>query len=738
MAEKAPIPASPAAPVAARGKKIANRVKTPTCLQMEAVECGAASLSIILGYYKKFLPLEQLRVDCGVSRDGSKANNVLKAARKHGLEAKGFKHELETLPTLKMPVIVFWNFNHFLVLEGWKNGKVYLNNPAGGPQVVTDNDLAAGYTGVVLTFEPGKDFRPGGEPASLLPGLMRRLAGFKSALIYVFLCGLFLVIPGLVVPAFSRIFVDEYLVGSKADWVKPLLVGMTITAIISMVVTFLQKYFLLRFETKLALTTSAKFFTHVLRLPAEFFSQRFGGEIGSRVLINDKVAQVLSGQLTTTVLDMTMLGFFAVLMFQYDVVLTLTCIFLGGLNLVVNKWVARKRVDGSRRLLQESGKLMGTAMGGLQMIETLKATGGEGDFFARWAGYQAKALAAKQELGIYSQCIGALPPLLTSITTTAILGLGGMRVMNGHLTVGMLVAFQGLVGNFMKPITTFVTFGSTLQELEGDMNRLDDVLRYPQDEQYTRTVPADSPLNKLIKLTGHVEFRNVTFGYSPLEKPLIEDFSIVIKPGSRVALVGGSGSGKSTCAKLVSGLYKPWSGQILFDGVPREEIPHNLLCNSIGMVDQDIFLFGGTVRDNLAMWDSTIPEINITRAAKDAAIAEVIAARPGGFASDVEEGGSNFSGGQRQRLEIARALVGDPTFLILDEATSALDPTTEREIDDAMRRRGCSCLIVAHRLSTIRDADEIIVLERGKVVQRGTHDEMKAIPDSPYAHLIKE
>lgn len=721
---------SPAPP---RGVK---RVRTPTCLQMEAVECGAAALSIVLGYYGRFVPLEELRMECGVSRDGSKASNVLKAARKYGAVAKGFKHELESVYGLKMPVILFWNFNHFLVLEGISGDKVYLNDPASGPRVITREELADSYTGVVLCIEPGPEFKKGGNRPSMISALARRTRGFERALLYVVLCGLFLVIPGLVIPAFTRVFIDEFLVAGKAAWIKPLLLGMALTAAVMMLLTYLQRYFLLRFESKLALTSSAKFFSHVLRLPVEFFAQRFSGEIGSRVLINDKVARVLSGDVATTTLNMMTVVFFALLMLRYDVVLTLICVALAMGNVLVLRSVARFRIDSSRRLLKEQGKVVGTAMSGLQMIETLKATGGETDFFGRWAGYQAKALKAKQELGLFSNYISAVPPLLTALTTTAILGVGGLRVMNGYLTMGMLVAFQALMSSFLKPINGFVNFGSTLQELEGDMNRLDDVLSYPQDRQYSER-PPNPELEKKLKLSGSIEVKNVTFGYSPLDKPLIEDFSLRVGPGQRVALVGGSGSGKSTISKLVAGLYEPWSGEILFDGVPRREIPASLINNSLGMVDQDIFLFEGTVRDNLSMWDSTIPETNITCAARDAAIAEVIAERPGGYMSEVNEGGSNFSGGQRQRLEIARSLVGDPTMLILDEATSALDPTTERIIDDNLRRRGCTCLIVAHRLSTIRDCDEIIVLSRGKVVQRGTHDEMKDA-EGPYKTLMQE
>jgi NHLM bacteriocin system ABC transporter peptidase/ATP-binding protein len=516
---------------------------------------------------------------------------------------------------------------------------------------------------------------------------------------------------------------------------------MGVTVVVQGVHTWLQKYYLLRLETKLALATSSRFFNHILRLPAAYFGQRFAGEIGSRVMINDKVARVVSGKLATTVIDTVMTVFYAVLMFLYDVDVTLAVMAIAMLNVGAVKLAARARTDASRRLQQDKGKLMGTSMNGLRMIETLKATGSEGEFFARWSGYYAKSLNTKQDLSVLGQIAQTVPPFVQTVSTAAVLALGGLKVMSGDLTVGMLVAYQTLLGSFMRPINTLVQFGSTLQELTADMNRLDDVQRYPQDKQYTAGLePAEAAEVKKrdprrIKLTGRVELRGITFGYSPLEKPLIEDFNLVLEPGRRVALVGGSGSGKSTVAKLVSGLYEPWGGEVLFDGVPRTKLPRELIVNSVAMVDQEVFLFGGSASENITMWDPTIAPQRITQASRDAAIDEVIEAREGGYQSRIIEGGSNFSGGQCQRLEIARSLVGEPTIIILDEATSALDPSTEVWINDSMGRRGCSCIIIAHRLSTIRDADEIVVMERGKIVQRGTHDDMKDV-DGPYRRLI--
>ena len=713
-----------------------RRIKTPTILQMEAVECGAAALAIVLSYFGRWVPLEELRHECGVSRDGSKASNVIKAARKYGFEAKGFKYEnVEKLYELNYPAILFWNLNHFVVLEGFDRQKVYLSDPAQGPREITLQELDTSYSGIVLTFKPTPEFKKGGSAPEMVPALRRRLVGSETALLFTILCGLFLVVPGLIVPTFTRIFIDEYLVGGQGWMIRPLLIAMACTIVVQAGLTWLREYYLLRLETRLALGTSSSFFQHIIRLPAAYFGQRFAGEIGSRVAINDQVARIVSGKLATTAIDMVMTVFYAGLMMFYSVSLTLAVFAIAALNIAAIKLSGRARIDASRRLMQDRGKLMGTTMNGLRMIETLKATGSEAEFFSRWAGYYAKTVNTTQDLAVLGQLSMAVPRFVQTASAAVVLALGGLKVMNGELTIGMLVAYQTLVGSFTGPLSALVQFWSTLQELQADMNRLDDVLRNPEDPHYAQA-GLPSPFEKpLVKLAGKVELRGVTFGYSPLDPPLIEDFNITVEAGRRLALVGASGSGKSTAAKLISGLYKPWRGEVLFDGVPRTQIPTGLLVNSVAVVDQDIFLFGGAVLDNVTMWDTTMPLSRVSRACKDAAIDDVIESREGGYQSKVQEGGGNFSGGQCQRIEIARSLVGEPSIIILDEATSALDPSTEAWIDESIRRRGCTAIIIAHRLSTIRDADEIVVLERGKIVQRGTHDDMKDV-DGPYRRLI--
>jgi NHLM bacteriocin system ABC transporter peptidase/ATP-binding protein len=737
-AAEAPI-APPPAPARKAAPEPARRVRTPTIIQMEAVECGAAALRIVLAYYGRFVPAEELRVECGVSRDGSKASNVVRAARRYGLNAKGLKREPDKLGDLKLPFIVFWNFNHFVVVEGFKPGKVFLNDPATGPRIVTDAEFDQSFTGVILAIEKGPEFKPGGENPGILAALASRLPGTAPSIGYLLLAGLALVIPGLVVPVFSKVFVDEILVKHFESWVKPLLLGMSLTAVLMAGLTWLQSYFLSRLHAALALTTGARFFWHVLHLPVGFYSQRSAGEISSRVQINDKVAGLLAGEVARAMLNVAVVIFYAALMFFYDWALTLIGIAVAVANIVFLKAIARRRIDATQRLAIDGGKLFGTSMNGLRLIETLKASGMESDFFRKWAGYQSKVMTGQQVVGGQELFLQSVPPLLATMNGVAILAFGGMRVMDGHLTMGMLVAFQALMAAFIGPINQLVGLAGRIQEMHGDMNRLDDVLNYPLDryaDPKSDTARLDSA-ERQVKLKGEIELRNLTFGYSRLANPLIENFSLKLKPGSRVALIGPSGCGKSTVSKLVMGLYEPWSGEILFDGVPRSALPRLVMTNSVSMVDQDITLFQGTIRDNLTMWDETLGDASVVRAAKDAEIHDVVAARPGGYEAQVSEMGANFSGGQRQRLEIARALAADPVVVVLDEATSALDPTTEARIDDNLRRRGCTCLIIAHRLSTIRDCDEIIVLERGKVVQRGTHEELLRDEHGLYALLIR-
>ena len=716
-----------------------KRHKTPTIMQMEAVECGAASLAMVLGYHGRWVPLEELRVKCGVSRDGSKASNLLKAARSFGLTARGFNKEPDKLRSMSLPMVVFWNFNHFLVVEGFLNGKVYLNDPAAGPRVVSDDEFDQSFTGVVLTFEVGAEFQKGGQPQSVLAALKRRFIGLNDAIAYLVLVGVALVLPGLVVPVFTSVFIDKLLVSGMEGWLKPLLVGMALTALLRVALTWLESYYLLRVRTQIALASASKFFWHVLRLPVEFYTQRSPGEISMRVGINDKVAGMLSSDLAHAFLAVIQAVFFAVLMFFYDIWLTLISVAVVGVNVLVMRHVAQRTKEASQRLAIDGGKVYAATVSGLQVMETVKSSGGESGFFSKWAGYQAKYVNSEQAMARVGLVIGAVPGLLTILNSTLILGVGGLRVIDGHLSIGMLVAFQSLAASFTGPVQSLVGLGKKMLEVQGDMNRLDDVMQYREDPWLNRAPVLQEQGGRVAaKLAGKVELTNISFGYNPAGSALIENFNLVLNPGERTAIVGPSGCGKSTISRLVMGLYEPWAGSIKFDDKPREAFSRYEFFNSVALVDQDIVLFEGSIRDNLSMWDKSVSDQDMIQAAKDACIHDVIMSRPRGYDSKLEEGGVNMSGGQRQRLEIARALATNPRILVMDEGTSALDPATEQQIDENLRRRGCACLIIAHRLSTIRDADEIVVLSYGHIVERGTHDSLMQIDGGFYSRLIAQ
>lgn len=700
---------------------------TTSVIQMEAVECGAASLKMILGYYGKHISLEKLREECGVNRDGSKAINIIKAARKFDLEPEGYKvEEIKELKDVEFPAIIHWNFNHFLVLEGFKKGVFYLNDPALGHRKVSYEDFNAAFTGVILTFKKAENFKKSGKKSNLINALKERTKGYEKVILVLFMVGLLMVIPGLVIPIFSRIFVDEILISHATDWIWPLVGGMALTAIFRAVLQHFQLNVLMKAQNKLDIVSSAQYFWHVLKLPIQFFHQRDNGEIGSRIVLNQQISNLITGQIARNLLDLIVVVFYFALMLQYDVTLSIIALIFALMNIFSVRLIGSKRIEKYFSLSVTSGKLYGTTLGGIKTIETLKAMGRENDFFVKWNGSFAKVINQKQKLAAFESYFGLVPRFIAQFQTLIILILGASKIMDGQISVGMLVAFQSLVASFSAPISSLVGLGTTLQELEGDMNRIDDVMRAEPDPSIDQKVIVKDNNYKIIskKLEGYIEFKNVTFGYSKVSEPLISNLSLKINPGERIALVGGSGSGKSTVAKLLMGFYEPWEGEILFDGVNRNKLPRQVINNSLSMVSQDIYLFSGPLRDVLTLHDTTISDNMLINACKDASIHEVIASKPNAYDYELNEGGKNFSGGQRQRLEIARSLVTNPTMLVLDEATSALDPTTEKLIDENIKKRKCSVVVVAHRLSTIRDSDEIIVLDRGEIIERGTHEQL--------------
>lgn len=706
-------------------KAVSPRVKTPVLLQMEAVECGAASLGIILEHYGRIVPLTELREACGVSRDGSKASNIMKAAERYGLKVKAFKESLSSSMERECPYIAFWNFNHFLVVEGFDpdKDKVYLNDPSHGHRTVTLSDFDESFTGVIIILEPAEGFITGGSRISVVDGLKKRLSASRSTLLYLLVVGLILTLPGLIIPAYTRVFLDNVLGQDRHDWYKPLIFALAVTVLFKLSAEVAKYYCLRRFKIHLAASMSSQFLQHLLRLPLRFYSQRWAGEIATRQKLNDKLAGILSGKLADTAINVLMMVFYGGLMFYYNWVLTLVGIGFAATSFAALRMLGNIRKETNMRLRQDMGNVAGSSIAALQSMETIKASGQESPFFTRWSGRYAKSLNTMMDLELTTQTIAVLPPLFRSLNTAAIYLIGGLSVIGGDMSIGTLVAFTALMDSFQDPVSDLVDLGSDMQELAGDLQRLDDVLLAPVDPG-ALDQPDEFQEGAALQLSGAVSLKNITFGFNPIEGPLFEDITIDMTPGHWYAFVGGSGSGKTTMANIVCGLLQPWQGDVLFDGQARSDIPRSVMKTSFSKVSQEIFLFQGTVRENLTLWDATVPESALIQACKDAAILDVVLALRSGFDGEVLEGGANFSGGQRQRLEIARALVHNPRILVLDEATSALDAETEALIMERLRRRGVTCVVVAHRLSTVRDADEIIVFDRGKIVERGKHQQL--------------
>lgn len=708
--------------------------KVPVVIQLEALECGAACLAMILAFYGKWIPLEQVRVDCGVSRDGSKAANVLKAARNYKLSAKGYRYEPEALRKRgKFPCIIHWNFNHFVVLNGFKGDKAVINDPAKGTYSVSMEVFDRSFTGICLMFAPEEDFEPQGKPKSLTKFFRKQLQGTGSVFTFVVITTMIMSLIGIITPGFSNVFADRLLSGTDPEWFLPFMIGISALAVLQIIASWIQATYSLKANGKIAIVANSEYMWHVLRMPMEFFSQRMAGDIAGRRSRNETIASEIIATFAPLLIQAGMLIFYIFFMIRYSWIMSLIGIISIVINLIVGHYISKKRVDITRVISRDNGKLMGATVAGIGMIESIKSSGAENGYFEKWAGYQAGANAGTVKFNKINAYMGLVPSTISMLANAVVLMGSVYLCQRGEWTIGMITAFSGFLSAFMTPATQFVEASQNLQEMRTDMERIEDVMEYPTDIEYSgETPPADAELRKL---SGRVELKHVTFGYSRLDAPLIEDFSMTLEQGQRVAFVGSSGCGKSTLSKLISGLYKPWSGEILFDGKPISEIDHNVFTGSLSVIDQDIILFEDTIANNIKMWDSSIEDFEMILAARDAQIHDDIMQRDGGYQNKLLEGGRNLSGGQRQRLEIARVLAEDPTVIIMDEATSALDAKTEYNVVRSIHDRGITCIVVAHRLSTIRDCDEIIVLDKGKVVERGTHAELMAL-DGVYTQLI--
>ena len=697
----------------AKTKKIK---KVPFIMQMEALECGAASLCMVLAYHGKWIPLEQVRADCGVSRDGCNARNIYRAAVSYGLQPTAYRMELSELRNIKTPAIIHWNFNHFVVLNGFKKKRAIINDPGRGTTEISLEDFDKAFTGVVITFEKTPKFVPEGRPRSVLGFALKRMKGTLAAFVFVFLMGVFASLIEILHPVFTRIFMDDILSGRMRSWLIPFIAAMLAALFARLILSVINAIYRLRMEGKFAVTANAEFLWHVLRLPMEFFSQRYAGDIIMRQGSNEGIASMLISQLSPILINMGLMVFYFIMLLQYNPILTAVGILSAVLNMILSQYMAKKSVTFARLSQASGGNIGSITMSSIDMIETIKASGAEGGIFERYAGYLTKQHNAGIAGQRFQMKFGLIPQITGQILNIAVMMIGVMFIMDGHMTIGTMAAFQGFLGSFLAPVGQLSGVAQSFTVMRTNMERIEDVMNYKTEPKC-----ADGTAGKL---SGSLKIDNITFGYNKLSPPLIKNFSLELTPGKSIAIVGASGSGKSTLAKLIAGLYEPWEGEITFDGKRRVEIDEYSFRSSVSMVDQEVTLFEDTVAENIRMWDPSIEDFAVILAARDADIHETIITRQGGYKQTVAENGKNFSGGQRQRLEIARVLAQEPVIAVLDEATSALDAKTEETVMNNIRKIGCSCVVIAHRLSTVRDCDEIIVLEKGDVIERGTHEEL--------------
>ena len=714
-------------------KRRLRRVRTPSLIQTEDLECGAVALAIVLGFYGRWVPMEELRLACGVSRNGTKAATLLRAARSYGLAARAVKAEPAQLCDIPAPAILHWNLAHYVVYEGLaRNGNIRINDPERGSRTISKWELDESMTGVVIVLAPTESFHRKGRPPSILRALRSRLAGSSGELAFLLLLSLLLLVPGILIPKISSLFIDRILVHHDAQWTAPLLIISGAILFWIVILSWLQCSVLLRFETALSVTSSHRFLRHLVRLPILFFTRQSAGSLSSRLELNDGLAHFLTTDVAGTALSLLAMLFYACAMFGYNPLLAVVTISVGSLNLMLLRLVSRRRAESNLKLLREEERLNTTAIWGLQMIEDLKSTSSEGEVFSQWAGQQARVINLRQKLEKANIPLEILPSLLTMLNAAVILVLGGFGISHGHFSPGTLLGFQILAAGFLTPVNHLAVLGQKFQVAQGQIGLLEDVLRQPAVPVTAARQRARAPDEKL---SGHLALRNVTFGYGNHEPPTVTDINLAVSPGEWVAVVGRSGSGKSTLAGLVSGIYEPWNGMVLLDGKTRSDLPTNLCETSVAAVGQDVCPFEGTVRENLTLWNQDVDMEELRRAAHDACILEEILARPKGFDARIAFDAMEWSIGELQRIEIARALLGNPALLVLDEATSNLDPETETTVMSHLRRRGCACFIVAHRQSTIRSADQIIVLDKGRIVEWGTHEDLVR-RKGEYARLI--
>ena len=704
--------------------------RVPTVLQMEAAECGAASLCMILGYYGRYVDLSDMRRECHVSRDGSRLSYVMAAAKKYGLEADARRKDAD-LEGITLPAIVFWRFCHFLVVEKITDKKVYLSDPAKGKVILTKEEFAADYSGVVLQLTKTETFEKGGVPFSSNKILINLLKGKKSVFVYLGILILLLNLVGLVIPGLTSLFIDFYLPILKYTSLTSFFAVFALLLVVQAVLGYLRMRVILRFERKQSAMINGDMIRKLLELPMQFFQTRSHTTMVSRLSTIDKLSEFLAGSIVPVVMGLVFTVIYFLLLMYYSVQIGILVAVIIAILVVLLLLL----VSISKNLvLSQTNEMAGfysNTVQNFKLFDTIKASALEeqaiDNSIKTFIEYENASQRSNKILALIQAIPMAVPLLIQTITVV----MGCVLVVEQKMTVGAVLACQSISMSIFAPIADLIAQYSAFQSMDSDIRGLQDIASEESD-------PIANRINEKEEgcMTGKIELKDVSFGYNPVLPPVVKNINLHIEPGKSLALVGGSGSGKTTILRLLEGLYIPSCGEILFDDIPIMKTSREAMAKSIAIISQKAALFAGTVRENITLFDNSISSREIEQAAKDACIYEDIESKGNGFNEYIDVNACKFSGGQVQRIMIARALVRNPKILIMDEATSALDPIVEEEIMKNIRNRKITTIIVAHRLSTIRDCDEIAVLKNGTIVERGSHDELMAPGHEVYRSLV--